>query len=526
MISTRANAFTLIELMISIALVLLLIAGINQVFSITASTVSINQATSAINRDLRAAYPVLAKDFKQIVNIGDVPLVIRNERVAAFRDRAEMLADRDYSPSSTPSTTDTAILTVDLDNNNVEGESGVAGEITPRSLYGFRNYRIDQIRFFAQGSYPRQTGNDGVFADTLTSSEACIWIGHIKRNGPSLAMADDRLLSYQPVAPATIANADTNPFNFFAKDWVLGRVAMLLIQPDVSGAILSAAVPQQYFGRDPGAPATTISPLAQGSHPTSDGTSFDTAMNIQWSRYDLAGTTIPGYTTIIGNAITAGNATWATGGDFLYRFQGHPFVLKPMSSEVMARTSPCLLPSCIGFVVEFAGDFVEQDATGMVTNSCVSAMPATDNIVDFVIPATGSTAGMRQIRWYGFPRDLNGDRSIPGRVTSSTLNNNELPDVVPLRDIIRTAPGMSDFLKDAPNTPPNWVELEVPTQASEYASTSSPMAWNAYYTTSWGPDTASANRPRPSMIRITITLGDSQNRIPEGQTVEYIFNLQ
>ena len=48
------RAFTLIEVMISIALVLILVLGINQVFKLTSDTVGAGQALASKARDYRA----------------------------------------------------------------------------------------------------------------------------------------------------------------------------------------------------------------------------------------------------------------------------------------------------------------------------------------------------------------------------------------------------------------------------------------------------------------------------------------
>src|SRR5688572_6673984 len=58
------RAFTLVELMISVVLVLLLILGINQVFRITADAVGAGQSMSSIVRDNRAAHVSFYSDLK------------------------------------------------------------------------------------------------------------------------------------------------------------------------------------------------------------------------------------------------------------------------------------------------------------------------------------------------------------------------------------------------------------------------------------------------------------------------------
>src|SRR4051812_46351873 len=116
------RAFTLIELMVSIAMVLIIILGVNAIFKMASDTVNAGQALAAANRDNRAVQSVLYDDFRTAV-ITDGPMFfIRSERVASFRNRADEQSDRDYDPAAPPPVQDEKIRGIDLDGNNVEGE--------------------------------------------------------------------------------------------------------------------------------------------------------------------------------------------------------------------------------------------------------------------------------------------------------------------------------------------------------------------------------------------------------------------
>src|SRR5205085_2771736 len=89
-------AFTLVEVMISVALVLVLILGINQVFRITASTVSSGQALSENVRNSRAVQTVLYNDLQKNPEFRNGPfLLIRNLAVPAYMRREDEQSDRD-----------------------------------------------------------------------------------------------------------------------------------------------------------------------------------------------------------------------------------------------------------------------------------------------------------------------------------------------------------------------------------------------------------------------------------------------
>src|SRR2546423_183573 len=100
-ILSRRAAFTLIELMISIAIVLILMLGINFVFSMSTRTISTGMALSTIGRDLRNARKVMQADFDNAVGAKEMPAVmIHSEHVYAWRDKQDKLADADNIPAT------------------------------------------------------------------------------------------------------------------------------------------------------------------------------------------------------------------------------------------------------------------------------------------------------------------------------------------------------------------------------------------------------------------------------------------
>jgi hypothetical protein len=132
-----------------------------------------------------------------------------------------------------------------------------------------------------------------------------------------------------------------------------------------------------------------------------------------------------------------------------------------------------------------------------------------------------------RIRWYGLPRDTNGDRIIPGfadspgfprasyksgQAYSGATNSNELVDVVPLDDVLHTSSNgyfPAAFERELPLQPPN----------GDYtASLSAPAAKAAFrYTCVWV-------NSAPTMIRIVLKLEDPAGRLPEGQWYEYVLS--
>src|SRR3954463_11834028 len=90
----RQHAFTIVELIVSIGLVLILMLGVSQVFKTISSTVSAGSAISDNTRVARGAQALWAKDFAHGVP-GRVPpfLTIRSAVQPAYRNRADELSD-------------------------------------------------------------------------------------------------------------------------------------------------------------------------------------------------------------------------------------------------------------------------------------------------------------------------------------------------------------------------------------------------------------------------------------------------
>ena len=188
------------------------------------------------------------------------------------------------------------------------------------------------------------------------------------------------------------------------------------------------------------------------------------------SRYDLAGTSIDAFRSRLFTDInTSSSYPWfrylmgfddiiavnptgtaVTGG----RFQASPFSTSPITAQQVASQSPIFLPACTQFIVEYAGDYFSQEQEysppgsttvdanyGQIIDSY--DVGGTDGQIDFIVDRATKK---RQIRWYGLPRDTNGPEvGVPdGHVigwsgATSTLTPNQLIDVVPLRDVYRSA---------------------------------------------------------------------------------------
>ena len=568
------SAFTLIELMISIALVVILILGVNQVFQSTLQAVGAGQAFVASVRDGRAAQTTFGADLNGAANDGPF-FIIHSAGTYAFRNRADLAADKDQDAS-------TYTLTTPDDTN-----------VYP-STYNFRNHRLDVLTFFARGLYPAQTG-DTSYVYPNAASEARVWYGFLKLpDGSYLDPIDTgysssksfqfpAFSSVKPVTttPTSGANPSANPNNFFATDWVLGRVATLLVPspstaiPPITSYFSYNTSPKSMWNASAGV-ATKTSPLADSSQTT------DSAGNkwfMRWSRLDVAMTSIDNYSQQLTSYLANGGAgtdwydnfgmgTLGTNpvyGNTRELFQCNPFVTTTSATaanttkqERVARTTPYFLKGCTQFIVEYAGDFVQQDNDpNSLTYGQVQDLVTTTNGkgdgIDFVVdPVTKA----RSTRWYGLPRNPTGNPvtiasksyQIPGNTgapfpgASATATGsytgqavNSLTQVIPLRDVIASSATAVGTLYTAlhptvapAGVQPVWIErsLPEPTKApADYGNGSTGMQNGDDYLVAWGPDSDAAGIPRPKMIRITITLDDPSGRLADGHTYQFVYTL-
>ena len=112
--------------------------------------------------------------------------------------------------------------------------------------------------------------------------------------------------------------------------------------------------------------------------------------------------------------------------DWSDRFFVNPFVsrsnydastVSAVNPRSIAQRQQLLCDSCSQFVVEYAGDFVKQNADGTLDTStddillrlASRASRKPDGVLDFVVSNTKPS--VRETRWYGMPRDVDGNGS-------------------------------------------------------------------------------------------------------------------
>ncbi len=614
-----ARGFTLVELMVAVALVLVLIIGINEVFRVTSDTIGVGQSLSSALRDQRAVRTTFESDFGNVAQ--DAPaLVIRNQAVAAFRSRDEQLGNVD--PANP--------LRVDL---NADGNATGPGEQISPATPGDRVRRVDSVTFFVRKPLRRQTGNldpsSGLPTDLLgtsTTAEAMVTYGHLR-------LPNNRAIpSYYDPGQADLDNpgGNRNDNNKFASQFVLGRQQMLLV-PYIPMANDDETAWRPVQASSPG--PLNLSPLSMATRSLANNNGnvaspaivsvgnvpalgrqarpFDSLVDVATSEpsstsddlYVRTPLTLTSFAQRLAQyerdvaatggafgstyAATANSGLWflpAASNTYttalaretlVFRAQANPFGTRSYSgtnntlSTTLAQTSPIFLSRCTSFIVEFAGDFISQDnrqIVGVANNPSFGAgydgVP--DGEIDYVV-----YKGTRRIRWYGLPRYTNsgdvdaiatgsgyvGPRvrgrpgpgfpsgSAPNGNSFTSLNTNQIPDVVPLSDVLtaiansasrttapfekvimtnRTEQGPGEYFYDLDGRNNGVVTSAnfLPPQTN-YADTIT----NAFTLQRANYITAFTGGRGPKLLRITLTLEDPTSRSNTAQTYEYIFTL-
>jgi prepilin-type N-terminal cleavage/methylation domain-containing protein len=641
-------AFTLVELMISLAMVLILILGINFVFRSATDAIGAGQALNGINADAQSAQPVLFDDLR---NVSKLPpcFIISSQLVTQF------LNTDDAKTSSDP----TVIVT---DNN---GGYVMIGAVKPTymstaptqfmspALLNSRNHRADLLKFFAHANYHRRSGPDGTYYASDSSDDAFIELGHaaLPTNdltafyGPSsLPASGSGYTPYTDQTTPAVLVPGIPRLGAFASDWVLTRRVTLLKDPNsippspTTPPNLASnptdpyyttgnGTPLQYapYGTAPTAFTVNMAPLSYGTpnnNPADNPGGTNPPQNLfQSSRYDLAGITPDAFDRVIANAILSWQNGGAYGGaslwwnplvyslqmsqggpaapqtfpDFapyttsqtnLYFFnspftytglpaptaatdpgvwynrpQCNPTVQTPVTAASLAEMAPYFLQHCSQFIVEYAGDYMQQNNTPGNSYGAMTGL-GPDGQIDFYVDSSGN----KHIRWYGMPRSSTGvphpsdstgktlvlirgfdgtkiaaggteDPTAAG-ATPNMAPLNFFTDVIPLRDyysMFRDVGG-AEFISNPPwevdvNFDPcldyGAYAAPIPTPANNGFATGGDSNGNSFnnpanpprYVAAWHDD-------MPAMVRIPIKVDDPNNKVKDGPWYEYVFRLK
>lgn len=476
----RRGAFTLLELLLAVAIMSLLILGIHHVFRATASAVGTGQAVVGAARESRAGYATLYNDARNALVSEDPFLLIHSQRQAAYLNEADDGADDDRN-----------VNTADTGENLVEQPA----------LAHYRNCRTDLLGMFVRDFERKQTGSGNTMISPLSTMDAYVVYGHLRlRNQAGAAYFDPGL-----------GDALTNTNNYYSSAWILGRRALLLSDVTVDLDNIDQVCVD----------TTGAGPLLVGYGASCSREPNNAYKQLQSGRHDLVRTTVADLLTIARQHDSVANAKWWE--SLVYRFQADPTPMLPITSDSAALSTPIFLRNCRQFLVEFAGDFVTQERDivnakggtkpdGVTTHDINHANYGRitklepDGRLDFhLVPSGQGTEKLERIRFYGFPREVDGRPGIAG-----TGGVNQMTDVVPFRDVARSYDGSFSGA--------HW-ERVLPDAAADYDRPNA-LRPDAAYTCVFGP-----GDPRPKLVRIIITLEDPSGRVGASMSHEYVIQL-
>ncbi len=531
--TSRASGFTLVELMVSVAIALVLILGINTIFKITSQAVGAGESTLNCERDARTVMQTMLSDLTSVLSVATRKFtpsvaapcfVIRSEHVSAFRNGSDQQSATDQSE---PYHDDFLFA-------NMNGS-----HIAPVPLVHWRSHRLDRLGFFSKTNFARQTSSDSYsfVASTKsgqveTSAEAWVNYGHAAQPNKNAILGTSSAAADWP-GPG---DSGTNDHNFFASDWMLMRMAILLNDTLVKNPT------GDYLAYNSGT-GNELSPLSATSMSASGKYSIDTA------RLDVAATSIayfsiqdPSSNTTRKNGIwqyawnyTGTNPPSLYGQNWWdqmvgnFRYKAGPYMLPEPGANAaakitpygLAKTAPNLIRGCSQFIVEYAGSYYSKNPDGTASTANVDSngnpIPVPDGQIDFSI-----SNGVRQIRWYGFPRWVSGSVDSNGK----PILNPDAGDVVPLRDVYTKLNASWGAYADAerfstkfPAAGSNYMDPTVMDPSSDQT-----LSTRYTYAAAWGPDVQ--QQPFPKMIRIIIGIDDHEGRLNQPLLFEYVYDVQ
>ena len=349
--SAVKTGFTLVEMLVALAILAVMMAAIGEIFSLAGHATRLGQATLKVMANVRAVQAQLAKDLGNLDTGGY--LIIRQENYAPLWNPGGASPGIQYQPGDEVAYGSSYYYCTKANAASTADEPGTTGGAPYWTQYpgGLSPtlptptfppaWRADQLTFLANGNFQSRTGNStGSLVDYVTSSSAAVWYGQLTMSygGGAPATAEE---PYWP--QSTAVPLGTPPSGENAGDFYLGRRVLLLVPsvPTIGGYTDAAYQNITYTGT--GSPATTAVTASSNESAAADITS---------SRLDVA--------TITPGAIEAWLATQALGtaaDDLCYRFAS---VVTPAASEQTGdqlingyfRMTPIVLPGVPSFSVD------------------------------------------------------------------------------------------------------------------------------------------------------------------------------
>ena len=376
------RAFTLIEMLVALVILVIMMGAIGEVFHLAGHSVRFGQATLSTMAQVRVIEHQISTDFHEMDTNGF--LVIRQREYAPSWDGPAVPpgTPTQYNPGDEVIYNSALYVCTSPNVSNLNTPAVLAQEgidwqaiantstnpwtpttTTPTVPF----WRADQISFIANGNFHSRAGNtQGATNSPLSSNSAIIWLGQMA-------------VSYGSTAPLDAGNAATTqdeqgwpayfpetsevspgtpPTGLTAGSLTLGRVVMLLVPNNLTPTGTSSG--ENLI--------TGIGPAATGnaSYGTGSATVYATSSRLDAMEYSAAQAIA--YATSQATSSALGNVA----DNFCFRYStvqspGDASVAGPIAGAF--RMQPILMPGVCSFAVDVGSTSSNEYSTGTSTTT-------------------------------------------------------------------------------------------------------------------------------------------------------------
>jgi prepilin-type N-terminal cleavage/methylation domain-containing protein len=370
------RAFTLIEMLVALVILVIMMGAIGEVFHLAGHSVRFGQATLSTMAQVRVIEHQISTDFHEMDTNGF--LVIRQREYAPSWDGNSI----HYNPGdevnyngtlyvcSAPNISNTNNNPQALALKNIDWQPIGSGNSIPP-------WRADQISFIANGNFHSRAGNtSGGINTQLSSNSAMIWLGQMAVSYGSNAPLDANNAATTPTElgwPAyfpegsssggsgnTYVQPGTPPTGLNAGSLTLGRVVMLLV-PNGGNFAYPGDLINTFQNNVPGPSATGSASYGSGST-----TVYATSSRLDAMEYSAAQAIA--YATSQATSNSLGNVA----DNFCFRYStvqspGDASVAGPIAGAF--RMQPILMPGVCSFAVDVGSTSPTEYSTSTSTST-------------------------------------------------------------------------------------------------------------------------------------------------------------
>ena len=367
------RAFTLIEMLVALVILVIMMGAIGEVFHPAGHSVRFGQATLSTMAQVRVIEHQIATDIHEMDTNGY--LVIRQRQYAPNWDGSsvqynpgdEVYNTNGYYICTSPNVSNAANPPATLAQNNVDWQ--------PLNKTGIPLWRTDQVSFMANGNFHGHSGNsNGGISNQLTSNSAMIWLGQMAVSygsgsinpAPSPTAQNAGWPAYFPEGSSsggTYVQPGTPPTGLTAGSLTLGRVVMLMVpnNVNVNGVPTTANL------------ITGIGPNATGSVSYGAGATSAYATSCRLDAIELTAAQAIAYAT----SQAAMNSLNNVADNFCFRYStvrspGSASVAGPIAGAF--RMQPILMPGVCSFAVDVGSTSPSAYTTSTGTNTTLQSL--------------------------------------------------------------------------------------------------------------------------------------------------------